>query len=188
MGHVTQLLQEWREGNRQAENELFSLVLPDLRRLAQHLIQGERQGHSLQATELVDQIYFRLVAARDREWHSRGHFYAIAGRAMRRLLIDHARARPAGEKVALEPLQDFLPANSADINVALTVDQLMERMEAVNPSWCTLVELKYFLGLTDDEAAEVLGMKVRSLQRMWLEARKWLFQQIRGDDATEHPG
>src|SRR6187551_1583182 len=97
MGDVTQLLQQWREGSREAEAELFELVLPNLRRLAHYLMKGERKGHSLQPTELVDQIYFRLVAARDRDWRNRQHFFAIAGRAMRRHLIDHARGRPDAE-------------------------------------------------------------------------------------------
>src|SRR5262245_31185849 len=79
-GEITQLLQKWREGSRDAENELFSLVLPKLRRLAHYLMKGERRGHSLEATELVDQIYFRLVAAKDRDWRNRAHFFAIAGR------------------------------------------------------------------------------------------------------------
>src|SRR2546423_570042 len=102
MGDVTQLLHKWREGSRKAENELFSLVLPDLRRIAHYLMKREREGHSLQPTELVDQIYFRLVRARDRDWQNRRHFFAIAARAMRRHLIDHARGRPDAEWVRLE--------------------------------------------------------------------------------------
>src|SRR5437667_12610626 len=80
MSEITQLLHRWRDGNREAENELFALVLPDLRRLAHYLMKGERKGHSLQATELVDQIYFRLVAAKDRDWQNRQHFFAISAR------------------------------------------------------------------------------------------------------------
>src|ERR1035441_10294263 len=87
MGDVTQLLQKWREGSHEAEDELFTLVLPNLRRLAHYLMKGERQGHSLQPTELVDQVYFRLVAVKNRDWQNRGHFFAIAGRAMRRHLM-----------------------------------------------------------------------------------------------------
>lgn len=96
MGDVTQLLLKWREGDREAENELFTLVFPNLRRLAHYLMRGERKSHSLQATELVDQLYFRLVAAKDRDWQNRQYFFAIAGRAMRRYLIDYARAARSG--------------------------------------------------------------------------------------------
>src|SRR5262249_11089276 len=96
-GDITLLLQQWRAGDRAAENDLFALVLPNLRRLAHYLMKGERKGHSLQATELIDQVYVRLVAAKDRDWQNRQHFFAIAARAMRRYLIDHARGRPNAE-------------------------------------------------------------------------------------------
>src|SRR5579863_8036212 len=121
MGDITQLLQKWRDGDREAENELFTLVTPNLRRLAHYLMKGERQGHSLQATELVDQIYLRLVGAKDQDWRNRAHFFAIAARAMRRYLIDHARGRPEGEIIPLEGIKDFLPADSAKIDLAITV-------------------------------------------------------------------
>src|SRR5437667_5884714 len=118
-GDITQLLHKWREGSREAENELFTLVVPNLRRLARYLMKGERKGHSLQATELVDQIYFRMVAAKDRDWQNRRHFFAIASRAMRRHLIDHARGRPDVEFVSLEGIQNLLPANSPKVELAL---------------------------------------------------------------------
>ena len=175
-GDITHLLHKWRDGSRSAENELFALVLPNLRRLAHHLMKGERKGHSLQATELVDQIYFRLVAAKDRDWQNRQHFFAIAARAMRRYLIDHARGRPNAEFVALEGLENLLPADSAKVDLAITVDRLLTELAKIQPEWCSLVEVKYFLGLTDDEAADALGIKLRSMQRMWRDARQWLFE------------
>ena len=183
MGEITQLLHDWRDGSREAENELFALVLPNLRRLAHYLMKGERKGHSLQPTELVDQVYFRLVEAKDRDWENRRHFFAIAGRAMRRHLIDHARGRPDAEFVALEGMQNLLAADSAKVDLAITVDRLLEQLAATKPEWCTLVEVKYFLGLTDEEAAEALGMKLRTMQRMWLDARKWLFEQTESGNA-----
>src|ERR1039458_4368939 len=125
MGDVTQLLQKWREGSREAEDELFTLVLPNLRRLAHYLMKGERQGHSLQPTELVDQVYFRLVAVKNRDWQNRGHFFAIAGRAMRRHLIDHARGRPDAEFVSLDGIQNLLPARGSKVDLAITVDRLL---------------------------------------------------------------
>ena len=171
------------EGSHEAENELFALVLPNLRRLARYLMKGERKGHSLEPTELVDQIYFRLVAAKNRDWRNRQHFFAIAGRAMRRYLIDHARGRPNAEFVALEGMEDFLPADSAKVDLAITVDRLLDRLAESNPEWCTLVEVKYFLGLTDEEAAEALGVKLRTMQRMWRDARRWLYEQTEFGDA-----
>jgi RNA polymerase sigma factor (TIGR02999 family) len=177
MADITQLLHRWREGSRDAENELFALVLPKLRRLAHYLMKGERKGHSLQPTELVDQIYLKLVAAKDRDWRNRGHFFAIAARAMRRYLIDHARGRPDAEFVALEGVKDFLPADTAEVDLAITVDRLLDQLAETNPEWCRLVEVKYFLGLTDDEAADALGIKLRTMQRMWRDARQWLFER-----------
>jgi RNA polymerase sigma factor (TIGR02999 family) len=177
MSDITQLLQKWREGDREAENELFALVFPHLRRLARHLMQGERPAHTLQPTELVDQIYLRLVGAKDRDWHNRQHFFAIAGRAMRRYLIDHARAQPDVNFIAIEEMKSLLPADTAKVDLAITIDHLLDQLAEAKPEWCRLVEVKYFLGLTDEEAAEALGMKLRSMQRMWLDARQFLFSQ-----------
>jgi RNA polymerase sigma factor (TIGR02999 family) len=177
-GEITRLLQEWRAGSRDAENRLFELVLPKLRRLARYLMSRERQGHSLQPTELVDHVYLRLVHAKDRDWQNRQHFYALAARAMRRYLIDIGRQRPKVEFIALEGMEDLLPAGSPKTDLALTVDQLLEDMAKVEPGWCQVVEVKYFLGLTDDEAAEALGMKLRTMQRMWRDARRWLFERV----------
>lgn len=187
-GDITQLLQKWREGSREAENELFGLVLPKLRGLARYMMKGERKGHTLQPTELVDQIYIRLVAAKDRDWRNRGHFFAIAARAMRRYLIDHARGRPDAEFVALEGVRDFLPAQTFEIDQAIAVDRLLYELAEINPEWCKLVEVKYFLGLTDEEAADVLGMKLRSMQRMWRDARQWLFERKEFVDARKSAG
>jgi RNA polymerase sigma factor (TIGR02999 family) len=184
-GDITQLLQRWREGSRDAENDLFALVLPNLRRLAHYLMMRERKGHSMQATELVDQVYFRLVTAKDRDWHNRQHFFAIAARAMRRYLIDYARARPDGESVALERIKDMLPADSVKLDLALTVDRLLDQLAETKPEWCMLVEVKFFLGLTDEEAAETLGLKLRSMQRMWRDARQWLFERTEPPNAGQ---
>jgi RNA polymerase sigma-70 factor, ECF subfamily len=184
-GDITELLHRWRGGSSDAENELFARVLPELRRIAQYLMKGERKGHTLQATELVDQIYFRLVRAKDQDWRSRQHFFAIAGRAMRRYLIDYARARQTGERVALEGMENLLPAHVEKLEEAISVDRFLQGLEATNPQWCTLVELKYFFGFTDEEAADALGLKLRTMQRMWLEARQWLFTQMESaSDAT----
>jgi len=178
MGDITILLQQWRDGSRDAENQLFELVFPNLRSLAHYLMKGERQDHTLQATELVNQIYVRLVAAKNRDWRNRRHFFAIAARAMRRYLIDHARARPDAEFVVLEGLEEFLPASSPKVDVAVTVDGLLDQLGKENPDWCMVVEMKYFLGLTDEEASEAMGIRLRTMQRMWSDARQWLFTRM----------
>ena len=177
MGDITQLLHDWRDGSREAEDQLFALVFPNLRRIAHHYMRGERPGHTLQATELVDQVYFRLVTAKNQDWENRSHFFAMAGRLMRRYLIDYARGRPDAEFVALEGLTNHIPSDGAKLDLAITVDKLLDELAATHPDWCRVVEVKYFLGLTDEEAAEVLGIKLRSLQRTWSDARQWLFER-----------
>jgi len=183
-GDITQLLQRWRQGSREAESQLFALVLPNLRRLAHHFMQRERKDHALEATELVDTIYFRMVAAKDRDWRSRRHFFAIAARAMRRYLIDHARGRPRGEFLPLEGFEQILPAERSGIELALTVDRLLEELAKTQPEWSMLVEMKYFLGLTDEETAEAMNVKLRTMQRMWRDARKWLFAHVESAGAA----
>jgi RNA polymerase sigma-70 factor (ECF subfamily) len=181
MADFTVLLQKWREGDRQAENELFALVLPHLRRLARYIMLGERKDLSLQPTELVNQIYFRLVAAKDRDWKNRQHFFALAAKAMRQYLIDVARRRPDGEFVPIDGMKEFLPAESQQLVLAMHIDRLLDKLAEKEPEWCRVVEMKYFLGLTDEEAAEVLGLKLRTMQRMWFDARQWLFEQLKSD-------
>jgi RNA polymerase sigma-70 factor, ECF subfamily len=185
IGDITQLLRDWRDGSPEAENDLFQRVYADLQRLAHARLRGERRGHSLQTTELVDQIYMRLVAAKDRDWQNRQHFFAIAGRAMRRYLIDLARARPDIDVIGLDNLEQILPAGSAKIDAAIAFGRLLEELEKANPAWCNLVELKFFLGLTDEEVANVLGIKLRTMQRMWRDARRWLFERMESGDGQQ---
>jgi RNA polymerase sigma factor (TIGR02999 family) len=175
---ITRLLRRWSEGSRDAESELFRVVMPDLRRLAQYFMKGERNAHPLQATELVDQIYLRLVAAKDRDWQNRRHFFAIAARAMRRHLIDCARARPKAQFVAFDAIEGALGASSSKLQLALEVDALLDELNRTQPELCAIVEAKFFLGLSDDEAAEALGLKLRTMQRKWQDARRWLFARV----------
>jgi len=174
---VTELLHRWRQGDRAAENELFELVLPNLRRLAHYFMKRERPGHPLQPTELVDQIYFKLVAAKDRDWRNRAHFFAIAARAMRRYLIDLARDSPRVEFVPLEDMKSAMHAEGAKLDLAISIDRLLDEMAGTRPNWCMVVEMKYFLGLTDEEAADALGIPQRTMQRVWRNARHWLFER-----------
>jgi RNA polymerase sigma factor (TIGR02999 family) len=151
-------------------------------------MKGERKGHTLQATELVDQTYFRLVGAKDRDWLNRAHFFAIAARAMRRQLIDYARGRPDAQVIALEEIKNSLPADSAKIDLAITVDRLLDQLAETKPEWCRVVEVKFFLGLTDEEAADALGIKLRTMQRRWLDAREWLFSHAEPNRAEQSAG
>jgi RNA polymerase sigma factor (TIGR02999 family) len=182
-GEITILLHQWREGSREAEDRLFTLVLPNLRRLAHYLMQRERKDHSMQATELVGQIYVRMVAAKDRDWQNRKHFFAIAARAMRRYLIDHARGRPSAEFVPLEGFEDMLPADSGKVDLAITVDRLLDELAKTKPEWSMVVEMKFFLGLTDEETADAMGVKLRTMQRSWSDARRWLYTRMETGNA-----
>ena len=181
---ITILLDEWRKGNGAAENELFRLVVPHLRRIAQHFMNREARNHTLQATELVNEIYLRMVAAKERDWRNRGHFFSIAARVMRRYLIDYARRQPSPDFVSFGGLENLLPSNDSSLEIALDVDRLLGKLAKVNPEWCNIVELKYFLGLTDHQVAETLGLAFRSAQRGWHDARNWLFEQMHGNEQT----
>jgi RNA polymerase sigma-70 factor, ECF subfamily len=176
-GDVTELLRKWREGDRVAENQLFELVLPHLKRRARALLSNERRGHPLQATELVNDVYSTLVRAKDRDWRDRAHFFAIAARAMRWRLIDMGRRRHGREYVPVDGLNSLLRDRSVNLDLAMDVDRLLDELAATHPDWCVVVEVKCFLGLTDEEAGEALGWPLRTLQRMWRDARKWLFER-----------
>lgn len=177
-GEITQLLQRWRTGDREAEGRLFELVQPDLHRLAAYYMRGERPGHTLQPTDLLNEMYLKLTGAKEIEWRDRRHFFALAARAMRRYLIDYARGRGSQVKLPLDDLTPVLKSDEPNIEIALAVDRLLDELGRKNPDQCAMVELKYFLGLTDDEAAEALHLPLRTAQRRWLEARKWLFERL----------
>jgi len=175
---VTLLLQQWRAGDREAESQLFELLMPDLRRIAALRFRGERPGHTLQPTALVSEAFFRLVKAKNIDWRSRGHFLAIASVMMRRLLIEHARTRPDAEFVPLEGMPEGVIGRFTPRELEIAVDMLLDELGRESPQQRSVVELKHYLGLTDEEAADALGLKLHTLQREWSRARKWLFERL----------
>lgn len=175
---VTKLLHAWAAGDRQVESRLFELVVPHMHALASHLMRRERADHSLQATALLNEAFLKLFAARERDWENRRHFFAVAARAMRRLLIDHARARPKGNKVAIEGMEALLQGRDVQMDQAVTIDRLLDELSNSQPQWCSVVELKFFLGFTDEETAEALNISVRTMQRQYGDARKWLYDRL----------
>ena len=183
-GDITKRLHSWSNGNRDAENELFAAVLPNLRRLAHYLMKGERSDHPLEPTELVNQIYFPLAAARNRAWRDRRHFFAVAARAMRRHLIDCARARHNIKSITFEENEDGVLCESGDLELLVDMEGILGQLAGINPTWCTIVELKFYLGLTDNEVAETMGIKLRTMQRMWAGARQWLYERMRSSSTT----
>jgi RNA polymerase sigma factor (TIGR02999 family) len=186
-GDVTTLLQRWGAGDRSVESRLFELVLPDLHALARYFMRRERSDHSLQPTALLNEAYLRLVSARERDWQSRRHFYAVAARIMRRLLIDHARNRHKGQKVPIEGLEELLRGRDTQLEQAVAIDHLLDDMETSHPEWCPIVDLKFFVGCTDQEAAEALGLSLRTLQRQFGDARRWLYERLEGERCEAKP-
>jgi RNA polymerase sigma factor (TIGR02999 family) len=179
MGEITVLLRQWHEGNRTVENQLFRLVLPDLKKLARNRLREVRQGFPLQATELVDEAYCKLIKIRHFDWRSRAVFFALAGRVMRHYLIDELRKEGKAKLEPISKFNEFLRAKSLDLDQILTMSSLMDELAASEPELCAAVEMKYVLGLTDEEAAEALEIPKRTFQRRWLEGRRWLFERAK---------
>src|SRR5690349_15682143 len=178
MSDVTRLLEGAVAGNRQAAAELLPLVYEELRKLAASRLADERPGQTLQATALVHEAYFRLVGGdQPQEWNGRGHFFAAAAEAMRRVLINRARdknriKRGGGRKrVQLDALADPVTAPASDL---LELDEALTRLAIVNEKAAELVKLKFFAGLSLSEAAVALNVSDRSVDRLWAFARAWL--------------
>jgi len=179
---ITRLLKQWQNGNLAAGSTLFELLMPDLRRIAARCFRGERPGHTLQPTALVNEAFLRLAAAKNIDWQDRGHFYALAARMMRRYLIDHARSRPTVEFMRMEGVPERILGNHTPLELAIAIDCLLDELEKKSQQRRAVVELKFFLGLTDEEAAEALNLKLHTLQREWYRARKWLFEQLSAEE------
>jgi len=177
-GEITRLLHAWSAGDRSVEERMFQLVLPDLRNLANALMRRERRDHTLQPTALLNEAYLKLVAARERHWENRHHFIAVAARIMRHHLIDHVRARTTVEVVPLISSRDLPPGPAGQIELAITIGRLLDELEATHPVWCSIVELKYYMGLTDQETAKALGLPLRTMQHKYSDARRWLYERL----------
>ncbi len=178
-GEVTLLLQHWKGGDKAAEARLFEILMPDLRRIAAHCFSRERPGHTLQPTALVSEAFFKLAAAKNIEWRDRGHFLALAARIMRRYLIDHWRSSQSLDLIPMDGLPERVMASYPQpVDLAMALDASLEELALESPQQRNVVELKFFLGLTDAAAAEALNLPLRTLQREWLRARKWLFESL----------
>src|SRR6516164_8695835 len=187
-GEVTNLLIELKNGNRDAESRLMPLVYGQLRRLAGLYMRGERPGHTLQATALVHEAYLRLVGHEDVDWQNRAHFFGVAANLMRRILVDHARAKQAkkrgggDQKVSLDKAVLVRPEAPEQF---LALDEALERLAKRDPRQARIVELRYFGGLSEEETAEVLEISVRTVKRDWNVARAWLYQQLNPQPARD---
>ena len=178
---VTRLLEDLGAGREGAGEELLPLVYDELHALARHYMSRERHGHTLQTTALVHEAYLRLAGDQDISWESRAHYFRVAARAMRRVLIDHARLKKTEKKGAgrkREPLDEvaiFMEESSTDL---LALDKALCRLAEVDPQLVQVVELRFFGGLTIEDTARTLDISPRTVKREWQMARVWLKQDL----------
>ena len=180
---VTGLLLQWRDGRKEALDRLVPIVYAELRRVARARLRAERDGHSLRTTELVHEVYLRLVDLDRMTLDNRAHFFAVASRLMRQILVDHARRRGAekrGGDVTLISLADASPAAPTTAVDVLALDEALDALTALDDRLCRVVELKFFGGLTTNEIAEVLQLSPATIERDWSFARAWLYDAIGG--------
>lgn len=185
---VTQLLQAISDGRDSGVNELLPLVYHELRRLAENFLEAERSDHTLQATALVHEAYLKLVDQHSARWQDRAHFFAVAAQAMRRILVDHARThgrvkRGGGlERLSLDGQAELALEPGVDL---VALDDALQRLSDVSPESIRVVELRYFGGMTIDEAAAALGVSTSTVEREWRYARAWLYRELGGEPANE---
>jgi RNA polymerase sigma factor (TIGR02999 family) len=178
---LTTLITELRQGNDAVRDELMTLVYPELRRIAARYMRQERPSHTLQTTALVHEMYVRLFGTTPMDWQSRAHFFAAVAREMRHILVDHARARDAKKRpdgrLAISLSDAAVVADEGEEDL-LALDEALSRLESIDPRASRVVELRYFTGLSEREAAEALGVSISTLKRDWAFARAWLLNQL----------
>ena len=182
-GSLTLLLNEAGQGNAQAREAALALVYDELRRIARMCMGRERPDHTLQATELIGELYIRLLGKSHLTWNDRQHFYATAARAMRRILVDHAKRRNSEKQGGRWHRVDDVdvpiePAISVDV---LALDRALEKLEGLEPEQCRIVELRFFCGFTSEEVARLLGVSRRTITRDWETIRDWLYAELEQD-------
>lgn len=184
---ITRLLLEWSDGNGAALSELFPLVYEELRRMAEQHLRRERSAHTLQRTALVHEAFLRLADQKHVTWRSRAQFFGLASQMMRRILVDYARKRNAAKRgqepvrIDLDGAGEDLPPQLLSVESHLDFDRfddVLQRLEQLDPRQGKLVELRFFGGLSLEEAAEVLGVSLATVKRDWVFARAWLQREL----------
>lgn len=178
---VTTLLMDWRQGDREAGNELLVRMQPELRRIAAAYMRKERPGHTLQATALMNELYLRLMGGAPVEWQDRAHFLAVAAQSLRRILVDHARenlARKRGGGAEVTTLKEASAQTPPFDETLLDLHTALEELASMDTRAAQVIELRYFGGLTEKEAAEVLGISLATLKRDWDAGRAWLLSRL----------
>ncbi|MBN2505831.1 MAG: RNA polymerase subunit sigma [Verrucomicrobia bacterium] len=182
MTDVTRILNAIQHGDAGAADELLPVLYDELRRLAMHKMAGEAAGHTLQPTALVHEAWLRLAAPNQPNWTSRAHFFGAAAEAMRRILVEHARRKQSlkrGGGTSHHPLDECAIVLTAPPDELLAVHEALDRLAHHDPSAAELVKLRYFVGMTMDEAASALGLAKRTAESLWTYARAWLKRDIR---------
>lgn len=180
---ISQLLHELSHGRRDALDDLVPLVYDELRRIAHGQLRGERSGHTLNTTALVHETYLKLVKIDQVEWRDRGHFFAVAARVMRRILIDYARAakrEKRGGAAIQVPLDDVMDLPVARADDLLALEDALARLEALSERQCRIVECRCFAGMSVEETAAALGASPATVKRDWALARAWLNRELGG--------
>ena len=180
-GEATQLLIDWSGGDATALEKLTPLIYDELHRVARRLMRHERGDHTLQATALVNEAYARLVDQRNVRWQNRAHFFAIAARLMRRILIDYARQRHYAKRGGGAPkvsLDEALVLSDERAAELVALDEALDRLASIDPQQGRVVELRFFGGLTVEETAEVLKISYDMVKREWSTAKAWLFREM----------
>ena len=178
---VTQLLVDWSNGDQSALERLMPLIDEELRRLAHRYMSRERVGHTLQTTALVNEAFLRLVNRKNLQWQNRAHFFGIAANLMRTILVDHARAHAStkrgGGARKLE-LDEALVISQQKASEVLALDDALKQLALIDPQQSRIVELRFFGGLTVEEAAEVLHVSPATIKREWSTAKAWLYHEL----------
>jgi RNA polymerase sigma factor (TIGR02999 family) len=177
---VTTLLQQWSSGQEQALDRLLPQIHDELRKLAASYLRRERPDHTLQPTALVNEAFLKLVDQRAAKWQNRAHFFGIAAQAMRRILVDHARAHAASKRggaMRRVPLDDAMLGRPVDVDL-LDLDEALTRLAAMDPQQSRIVELRFFGGLTMEETAEVMHISPATIGREWRMAKAWLSAEL----------
>ena len=178
---IAQLLVEWANREPAAREQLVPIVYEELRRLAHHYMRGERVGHTLQTTALVNEVYLRLAGIDAIQWRDRAHFFAMAATLMRRVLVDYARQRGRGKRgagVSVVALDENAAAPQPSIDV-VALDEALERLSSADPQQGRIVELRFFAGLSVEETAGALGISPATVKRDWATAKLWLYNELR---------
>ena len=180
---VTQLLQAWSDGKQDALDELVPLVYEELHRLARHYMSGERPGHTLQTTELVNEAYVRLIDWKNVRWRNRAHFFGVAAQMMRRILVDFARSRhyaKRGGEARRVSLAEAAVVSAERGEDFIALDDALESLAVIDARKSRIVELRFFGGLSVGETAEVLKISSRTVMREWSLAQAWLHRELIG--------